>query len=306
MPPHAVARKSRIVFTRRSVAGDDNVPSQGGREALMFTGKKISIIGGGNMGEVIAAGIVSAGLIPATDLTVTDVVSGRLDHLKKHYGIAVSSNNKSAVKGADIVIVAVKPQVMGSVLSGLASAVTKSTLVISIAAGIPVSFIEGYLKKGTPVVRVMPNTPALIGEGAAALAAGTAASDADLGLATKIFDSVGLTVTVNEELMDAVTGLSGSGPAYGFIIIEALSDAGVKMGLTRDVSLKLAAQTMAGAARLCLTGDRHPGQLKDMVTSPGGTTIAGVKALEEGKLRATLMDAVEAATLRSKELGTQK
>jgi pyrroline-5-carboxylate reductase len=272
----------------------------------MFKGKKISIIGGGNMGEVIAAGIVSAGLIPATDLTITDVVTERLDYLKKKYGIAVSSNNKTTVKGTDIVILAVKPQMMGTVLSELAPAVTKSKLIISIAAGIPVSLIEGYVKKGTPVIRVMPNTPALIGEGAAALAAGTTASEADLALARKIFDSVGVTVTVNEELMDAVTGLSGSGPAYGFIIIEALSDAGVKMGLARDVALKLAAQTMAGAAKLCLAGDRHPGQLKDMVTSPGGTTIAGIKALEEGKLRATLMEAVEAATLRSKELGKAK
>ena len=273
---------------------------------LMFKGKKISIIGGGNMGEVIAAGIVSTGLVPATDLTVTDVVIDRLDYLKNKYAIAVATDNKAAVKTADIVILAVKPQAMGNALSELAPAVTKAKLMISIAAGIPTSFIEGYLKKGTRVIRVMPNTPALIGEGAAALAVGMAASEADLALARKIFDSVGLTVTVNEDLMDAVTGLSGSGPAYGFIIIEALSDAGVKMGLSRDTALKLAAQTMAGAAKLCLKGDRHPGQLKDMVTSPGGTTIAGIKALEEGKLRATLMEAVEAATLRSKELGKSR
>ncbi len=272
----------------------------------MFKGKKIGIIGGGNMGEVIAAGVVSTGLVPAIDLTVTDVVTDRLDYLKKKYSISITTDNKTAVKTADIVILAVKPQAMGNVLSELAPAVTKTKLIISIAAGIPTSFIEGYVKKGTRVIRVMPNTPALIGEGAAALAAGNAASENDLALARKIFDSVGLTVIVNEDLMDAVTGLSGSGPAYGFIIIEALSDAGVKMGLTRDVALKLAAQTMAGAAKLCLKGDRHPGQLKDMVTSPGGTTIAGIKALEDGKLRATLMEAVEAATLRSRELGKSK
>lgn len=272
----------------------------------MFKGKKISIVGGGNMGEVIAAGIISAGLIPAKDLTITDIVTDRLNHLKKKYTITVTTDNKTAVKTADIIILAVKPQAMGNVLSELATAVTKTKLVISIAAGIPALFIESYLKKGTRVIRVMPNTPALIGEGAAALAAGTAASESDLALARKIFDSVGVTVIVSENLMDAVTGLSGSGPAYGFIIIEALSDAGVKMGLTRDVALKLAAQTMAGAAKLCLRGDRHPGQLKDMVTSPGGTTIAGIKALEEGKLRATLMEAVEAATLRSRELGESK
>ena len=272
----------------------------------MFKGKKVSIIGGGNMGEVIASGIVSSKLVPAKNVTVSDVVKERLDYLKKTYKICIETDNTKAVKLTDIIVLAVKPQVMGEVLTDITEAITKSKLVISIAAGISTSFIEGYLKKGMRVVRIMPNTPALIGEGAAALTAGKSATEDDLALAQAIFDSVGITVIVKEELMDAVTGLSGSGPAYGFIIIEALSDAGVKMGLTRDIALKLAAQTLVGAAKLCLKGDRHPGQLKDMVTSPGGTTIAGIKALEDGKLRATLMDAVEMATLRSKELGQSK
>lgn len=272
----------------------------------MFKGKKISIIGGGNMGEVIASGIVSSKLVPAKNVIVSDVVKERLDYLKKTYKVSAEADNTKAVKSADVVILAVKPQSMGEVLTEIAPVITKMKLVISIAAGIPTSFIEGYLKKGMRVVRVMPNTPALIGEGAAALTAGKNATENDLTLAQQVFDSVGITVIVKEELMDAVTGLSGSGPAYGFIIIEALSDAGVKMGLTRDIALSLAAQTLVGAARLCLRGDRHPGQLKDMVTSPGGTTIAGIKALEDGKLRATLMEAVEAATIRSKELGGTK
>lgn len=272
----------------------------------MFKGKTVSIIGGGNMGEVIASGIVSSKLVPAKNVVVSDVVKERLDYLKKTYKVCIEADNTKAVKSADLIILAVKPQTMGEALTDIAPAVTKSKLVISIAAGIPTTFIEGYLKKGVRVIRVMPNTPALIGEGAAALAAGSNATDNDLALAQAIFDSVGITVIVKEDLMDTVTGLSGSGPAYGFIIIEALSDAGVKMGLTRDIALKLAAQTLVGAAKLCLRGDRHPGQLKDMVTSPGGTTIAGIKALEDGKLRATLIDAVEAATLRSKELGQPK
>jgi len=269
----------------------------------MLKGKKIGIIGGGKMGGVLAGGIVSNRLAPPSQVMVADVDRERLNELAKAYGIVVTEDNKRVAREADILILAVKPQNMGEVLSGLTAVVGKASLVISIAAGIPIKFIEERLKKGVRVIRVMPNTPALIGEGMAALAGSTQATQKDLAQALQIFDAVGLTVVVKEELMDAVTGLSGSGPAYGFIIIEALSDAGVRMGLSRDVALKLAAQTLLGAAKLCLKGDRHPGELKDMVTSPAGTTIAGIKALEEGKIRATLMAAVEAATLRARELG---
>jgi pyrroline-5-carboxylate reductase len=269
----------------------------------ILKGKKVGFIGGGKMGGVLAAGIVSHRLVPASHVIVADVVKERLDELAKTYGIVVTQDNKRVAREADILILAVKPQNMGEVLSELAPVVGKSHLVISIAAGIPIKFIEERLKKGVRVIRAMPNTPALIGEGMAALAGSATATQTDLAQARQIFDSVGLTVVVKEELMNAVTGLSGSGPAYGFIIIEALSDAGVRMGLSRDIALKLAAQTMLGAAKLCLKGDKHPGELKDMVTSPAGTTIAGIKALEEGKIRATLMAAVEAATLRAKELG---
>ncbi len=174
------------------------------------------------------------------------------------------------MKNADILILAVKPQVMGPVLKGLSGAVGRSKLVISIAAGIPIAFLEGHLGKGVRVIRTMPNTPALIGEGATALARGSHASEQDLETARQIFNAVGQTVIVPEEQLDAVTGLSGSGPAYVFIILEALSDGGVRMGLPRDTALVLAAQTLLGAAKLFLTGDKHPGQLKDMVTSPAG------------------------------------
>jgi pyrroline-5-carboxylate reductase len=272
----------------------------------MLKGKKIAIIGGGKMGEVLAGGITAGKLVPAADVSVTDVVKDRLTYLKDRYGVKVSGDNETSAQGADIIILAVKPQMMAEVLAPLAKVVDKTKLVISIAAGIPIGFIESYLKKGTRIVRVMPNTPALIGEGAAALAPGGSATDEDLAVARSIFDSVGITVIVKEDLMDAVTGLSGSGPAYAFIIIDALSDAGVLMGIPRDVSTKLAAKTVLGAAKLCLETGRHPGELRDMVTSPGGTTIAGIKALENGGLRAALINAVEAATLRSKELGKGK
>ena len=268
--------------------------------------KKIVVIGGGKMGEVIAGGILKAGLAQPAGVTVTDIVPDRLAYLKGKYAVCVTEDNRKAAREADIVILAVKPQGMGDVLKELSPVIDRKKLVISIAAGIPIRFIAEHLKKGVPIVRVMPNTPALVGEGAAALAAGESASGADLAAAREIFDALGVTVVVKEDLMDTVTGLSGSGPAYGFIVIDALSDGGVLMGLPRDVAVKLAAQTLLGAARLVLDSGKHPGELRDMVTSPGGTTIAGIQALEAGGLRSALISAVEAATLRSKELGKGK
>ncbi len=269
----------------------------------MLKGKRVGIIGGGKMGEVLTGGMISGNLVSPRDITVSDVVTERMDYFDKKYRVNVTADNGEAVKSADVVILAVKPQNMGEVLEGVSDIIDETKLIVSIAAGITTGFIEGYLKSGVRVIRVMPNTPALVGEGAAALAAGEGATEDDLALARYIFDSVGITVIVAENLMDAVTGLSGSGPAYIFVIIEALSDAGVNMGLSRDIALKLSAQTLFGAAKLYLDGDKHPAELKDMVASPGGTTIAGLKAIEEGGLRATLIAAVEAATLRSKELG---
>ncbi len=264
---------------------------------------KVAIIGGGKMGEVIAIGIINNRLASPEDVTVADVLKERREFLKMEYGVKVTDRNAEAAGDADMIILAVKPQKIGGVLKDLSGLVDESKLVVTIAAGVPIGTIEKGLGKKTRIVRAMPNTPALVNEGATALAKGENASELDLELAKALFDAVGVAVVVDEELLDAVTGLSGSGPAYGFIIIDALADAGVLMGLARDVALKLAAQTMLGAAKLCLTSEKHPGELRDMVTSPGGTTITGVKALEKGKIRATLMNAVEAATLRSKELG---
>ena len=272
----------------------------------MFKGKKIVIIGGGKMGSIIAQGLIAHKIISSKDITVTDIDAARLDFLRSSMKLKVSHNNEKAVKNADIIIVAVKPQNMSSTLKEISSAIDKTKIIISIAAGITTGFIESYLAQGVRVLRVMPNTPALIGEGAAAVAKGSCAKKSDVKLAHIIFNAVGISVEVEEALIDAVTGLSGSGPAYCFLIIEALIDAGEKMGLPRDLAAKLAMQTMLGAARLCIHSDKQPAELREMVTSPGGTTVAGIKVLEEGKIRATIIAAVEAATKRSKELAGGK
>ncbi|MGC1456078.1 MAG: pyrroline-5-carboxylate reductase [Nitrospirota bacterium] len=268
----------------------------------MLTDKKIAFLGGGNMAEALIKGLIVGGAAKPDHLLVSDVSADRLAHLLKTYGIA-QKGNVEAAREADIIILSVKPQVIERVLVEIAAVVDDRKLVISIAAGIVIAKIEKALKGSAHVVRVMPNTPALVLAGAAALAGGKNATSDDLALAQSIFDSVGRAVIVEEKLMDAVTGLSGSGPAYVFMIIDALSDAGVKAGLPRPLALELAAQTVYGAAKMVLETKEHPGKLRDMVTSPGGTTIEGLHALEKGKLRATLMNAVEAATARSRELG---
>jgi pyrroline-5-carboxylate reductase len=272
----------------------------------MFKGKKIAIIGGGKMGSIIAQGLLEQKIFPKRDITVTDIDSARLDFIRSTMGVQVSNDNKKAAKNANIIIIAVKPQNMAATLTEFSSVIDTSKIVISIAAGIATNFIEASLAKGVRVVRVMPNTPALVGEGAAAVARGSCAKVDDVNLTRAIFDAVGISVEVNEKLMDAVTGLSGSGPAYFFLIIEALIDAGVKMGLPQELAAKLSAQTMLGAARLCLQSDKQPAQLREMVTSPGGTTAAGLKVLEAGKIRETIISAIEAATNRSKELSGGK
>jgi pyrroline-5-carboxylate reductase len=272
----------------------------------MLEGKKIGVVGGGKMGGALVEGMLSRGLLQAAALTVSDKDEKRRAELARAYGVGVTADNREAVRGADLVLLSVKPQNMAEVLAELKGEITPQALVVSIAAGIDTAFIEERLGKGARVIRVMPNMPALIGEGAAALALGAFARSEDLLFAKQIFAAVGITVEVKENLMDAVTGLSGSGPGYAFLIIEALADGGVRMGLARETALSLAAQTLLGAAKLCLKGEKHPAELRDMVASPGGTTLAGLKALEDGKLRATLMSAVEAATRRSAELGGRK
>ncbi|MBP6915994.1 MAG: pyrroline-5-carboxylate reductase [Smithellaceae bacterium] len=272
----------------------------------MLKGKKIAVIGGGKMGSIIAQALLEKRLCLKKSVIVTDVDSNRLGFLASTMGILVSSDNKQATKNADIIIVAVKPQNMKETLQDISPVVNESKIIISIAAGITTSFIESFLLKGTRVLRVMPNTPAMVGEGATAVAKGVYATTGDLTMTRAIFDALGLSFEVEEKYMDAVTGLSGSGPAYFFMIIEALIDAGEKVGLARDLAAKLSAQTMLGAARLCLQSDKSPSELREMVTSPSGTTAAGLKVLREGKLRETLLAAVEAATKRSKDLAAGK
>ncbi len=273
----------------------------------MLNKRKIGFLGAGNMAEAIIKGLLNASFIDPKSVWATDVRQGRLDDLHSEFKIKVTVDNREVAKKCDILILAVKPQVMEDVCHEIQDLVTDQKLVISVAAGVPIDSIEGFLqlgkKKKIGVVRTMPNTPAVVQEGVTALAAGKHVRKSEVQVAHRIFEAVGKTVDVAENHLDAVTGLSGSGPAYIFTIIEALSDAGVKVGLTREVSDILALQTMVGSARLAQETGKHPGELKSMVTSPGGTTIYGVHALEEGGIRSILMNAVEQATQRSRELG---
>jgi len=269
----------------------------------MLNGKCLGFIGGGNMAEAMIRGLLKAQLLGPQEILASDVTAERLTYLQQTFGIRTSRDNAEVAGKADIVLFAVKPQIMSPVLDGLLDVITEEKLLISIAAGISTRLIAEKFPGKVRVIRVMPNTPALVLEAASALAPGAAATPEDLELAKRLFAAVGKVVVVEETLMDAVTGLSGSGPAYIFLIIEALSDAGVKVGLSRKVAQLLAAQTVLGAARMVLETHKHPGELKDMVTSPGGTAIAGLHTLEAGGLRTTLINAVEAATRRSMELG---
>lgn len=271
---------------------------------MPLTGLKIGCVGGGAMAEALLRGLVSGGIEPGF-LYASDTRRERLDFLHRELGINPMPSNRDLVRSVDIVIIAVKPQVVGDVLKETGELFSPEQTVISIAAGITTKFIEEHLAKPVPVIRVMPNTPCLLRAGASALCTGTYATARDQERAMAIFSILGRAVMVPEELMDAVTGLSGSGPAYMYVILEALADAGVRVGLPRDVALILSAQTMLGAARMVLETKEHPGKLKDMVTTPGGTTIAGIYALEEGGIRVTLMRAVEEATRRSRELSSR-
>jgi pyrroline-5-carboxylate reductase len=263
---------------------------------------KIAFIGGGRMAEAMIGGLLSGEVCSAESIWAADPAAERRDHLKSQFGIRVGPTNREAVVWADVVVLAVKPQMLPAVLSELGPTLAHA-LVISIVAGVMIRTIEEQTGSVTRVVRAMPNTPALIREGMTALAPGAGVSNEDVRLVRTMFEAVGLVVLVEERMMDAVTGLSGSGPAYIFQAIEALADGGVMMGLPRQTAELLAVQTVLGSARLVLESGMHPAQLKDRVASPGGTTIAGLHQLEQGGFRAALMAAVEAATIRSKELG---
>jgi pyrroline-5-carboxylate reductase len=265
----------------------------------------IGFIGGGNMAGALIKGLLSSKTVSPQQIMVSDVSPERLDQLAKSHGVRTSAENHALVHDSDVIVLSVKPQAIDKVLTQIAADVTPKHLLISVAAGVPGSAIESKLPDKTRLVRAMPNTPAIVLAGATALAAGPHATDADVQTARAVFEAVGRVVVLDESLLDAVTGLSGSGPAYVMLMIEALADGGVKVGLHRDTALLLAAQTVFGSAKLLLETGEHPGRLKDQVTSPGGTAIAGLHTLEAGGLRRTLIDAVEAATERSMELGEQ-
>ncbi len=254
------------------------------------------------MGEALMRGLIDAKVYEPQNISAFDLDAAKLHRLSDEIGIRVASSAEEAVQGCDAILLAVKPQVVDKALEPLYRVLHVSQTLISIAAGVSTARLQSGFEKPFPIVRVMPNTPCLVGAAASAVCLGEHAGAAQRELAHKIFGAVGIVVDVPESLLDAVTGLSGSGPAYVYLFIEALSDAGVQNGLPRATATQLAAQTVLGAAKMVLETRQHPGQLKDMVTSPGGTTIAGLAALEKRAFRGATMEAVEAATKRSREL----
>jgi pyrroline-5-carboxylate reductase len=270
---------------------------------MSVKGKTVGFVGAGNMGEALIRGLVESNVVPGDRILATDIRRERVHQLASQHGLRAVENGPALARAADVVILAVKPQIMASVLREILPALTNRPLLISLAAGVSTASIQSVLGKYQRLIRVMPNTPALVREGVTAIARSAELAQDDLETAQEIFAAVGKVVVLEEEQMDAVTGLSGSGPAYVALVIEALADGGVKMGLDRATAMTLATQTVLGSARLLGDTGMHPGALKDMVASPGGTTIAGIAALEEGGLRTTFIRAVERATLRSRDLG---
>lgn len=272
-------------------------------ESRMKKKKVIGFIGTGNMGEALIAGLLKAKFTTPEQIMAFDAEGARLRFIQKKYGVKKASDNHHLASQCDPLLLCVKPQSMKEVIEEMADSLDSSKLFISIAAGVPLYAIETYARKQLRLIRVMPNINVLVQEGASAIAPGNLATDDDVKLAKAVFDCVGRSILIHEPLMDAVTGLSGSGPAYVFLIIEALTDAGVHLGMTRAQAFALVTQTVMGSVKLLShTGD-HPALLREKVTSPGGTTAAGLYKLEEGGLRKILIDAVIAATQRSKELG---
>lgn len=281
---------------------------------------KLGFIGSGKMATALVQGVLKAGVCQPGEIFASDSIPAVVEKLAKDTGITAAASNAEVFAASDAIVLAVKPgdalaaiqQIPGQQMESSMSWAWRSEggkqtkLLISIVAGLPISKLEAAGGERLRIIRVMPNTPALIGAGAAAFSCGATATAEDADIARKIFGSVGLAVQVKEELLDAVTGLSGSGPAYIYTIIEALADGGVLMGLPRDLALQLAAQTVAGSAEMVLKSSLHPAALRDQVTSPGGTTIAGLEALEKAGLRSALIAAVRAATQRARELGSAK
>ena len=265
--------------------------------------EKIGVIGAGKIGSAIVRGVIRAGLARKQQVMASDVSKALRQAVAKGLGVRVTPSNAQVCDFADIVILAVKPQILDPVVKEIAKNLGRTKLLVSVAAGVPLSRIENNLAKGARVVRVMPNIPCVAGAGASCYAGGANATARDLERVGSILNSFGIGLPVEEKYLDAVTGLSGSGPAYVFLFIEALADGGVQVGLAREVALKLALQTVYGSARMALESGKHLAELREEVTSPGGTTIAGLYALEKGKMRGTVMEAVLQATRRSQALG---
>ncbi len=257
------------------------------------------------MAEALVSGMLKNGVVTSAQIYATDNSPARLEIFKKLYHVHVSPDNQKSCDWGDVIILAIKPQVFDDIASRLSLKNKRNYLIVSVMAGMPISRILNYFPSKTAVLRAMPNTPANVLEGATAIAGSPNLSEKDFQIGESIFRSVGKVVRVDETLMDTVTGLSGGGPAYIFVMIEALTDGGVKMGLSRSVAQLLAAQTVLGAAKMVLQSEVHPGLLKDQVASPGGTTIAGLHELEKGGVRSALMNAVQAASHRSRELEEQ-
>jgi pyrroline-5-carboxylate reductase len=270
---------------------------------------RLGFIGAGRMATALAQGFLRAGLATPDHLVASDPSPVATEHFARATGCRADLTNVQVAESADVLFLAVKPQQVPQVLTELRDRLHSTHLLVSIAAGVRTEAIQGYLhggKSAPRIVRVMPNTPCLIGQSATAFCLGSGATLDDCQLVQRLFDAVGRTFQLDESLLDAVTGLSGSGPAFVYLVVEALSDGGVRMGLPRDVATALAAQTVKGAAEMVLTTNLHPGALKDQVTSPGGTTIAGLQALEDRAVHGAFIAAVQAATQRSLELGAKK
>jgi pyrroline-5-carboxylate reductase len=265
--------------------------------------RRLAVLGGGNMGEALLEGVLAAGWARKEQLIVAETAELRRAHLREKLSVEVVERAREAAEGASTVVLAVKPQDVPLVLSEIAGAIPATGLLISIAAGVPISVLERGIGHGVPVVRVMPNTPALIREGVAALAPGCHADEAHLDIAEEVLGAVGEVVRVSEKYLDAVTALSGNGPAYVFMLAEALIDAGVAVGLPREVAEVLTRKTIAGSGRMLVETDRSATDLRAMVTSPGGTTAAALRVLEASGFRSTFYEALSVATERSKELG---
>lgn len=268
----------------------------------MLKGKTLAVVGVGKLGEALIAGLLKQGDLKCADITGSVGQEASISRVTERLGIKASVDNREIVKGRDIVILSVKPQNMDLVLKEIADVLSEDQLVVSVAASVTSKFVEERLPKKLPVVRAMPNTPSVMNAGMTGLCVGSYTKDAHKKMAEAIFNCVGKTVFVDESLMDGVTALSASGPAYLYVVIESLAEAGVKLGIPRDVSTLLAAQTMYGAASMVLESKAHPALLKDTVTTPAGCTIDGLMELEEGKLRVTLIKAVVKAAERAREL----